>query len=177
MKHIFLLLLLSLICNFSFAQTIEEKTLTNASIFSARSGTLFLKEFIEIGEIRLLKVNVIKMKDLNSGDQISFLNFELPSGLDKIIASLDKEEVDGLLSSVSEILLNVINTTASVYTEYIYRSKEDLKLVAYCKKGQSDWTIILKLNNYDFKALFGLRIDDLNKFIEYLQRAKKLMIN
>jgi len=157
----------------------KEKVLSQADQFSARSGALIQKEFIEIGNAKALDIKIIRIKDLNSGSKISALRFEYtyPSAYssDTYIATLDSDEIDGLIKSISNIQNNVFNTTCSNYTEYIYRSRGGFEFGAFYSKEEQKWSPFVKLDKYTNKSLYPLKIEDIINFLSLIQKAQSLL--
>lgn len=157
----------------------QEKILSQADQFSSKSGILIEKEFIDIGRVRTLEVKVLKIKDLNSGSKISSLRFELTtSGAytnDTHISSLDADEVDGLIKSITNIQNNVITTLPSNYTECIYRSKTGMEFGAFFSKSDVKWTLFVKVDKYSNKSIFIMKNDEITTLLNLVSKSKEFL--
>jgi len=60
----------------SYAQTTKEVEVSNAEKFSTSSGALIKKDYLEIGDIKGAKVQVVKFQDLISDKSTSAIKFE-----------------------------------------------------------------------------------------------------
>src|SRR5690606_19638988 len=100
MKKVIITLSIGFICLFANAQT-KEKDLSNAEVFSAKSGTLMQKEFVDIGTLKKCKIKVIYFTDLISNTKQAALKFEYEVAssysTDTKAAILDPDEIDGLM--------------------------------------------------------------------------------
>ncbi|MDD4492365.1 MAG: hypothetical protein PHV09_07565 [Bacteroidales bacterium] len=179
MKKILLITMLLFAIQFMAQAQEKEKVLSQADQFSSMSGTLIQKEFIEIGKIRALDVKVLKIKDLNSGTKMSALRFEYTSpgaySSNTHLATLDTDEIEGLIKTITNIQTNVINTTSPNYTEYIYRSKTGLEFGAFCSKSESNWVPFIKLDKYSNNSLYPLKIEDITKLLELIKKAQEVL--
>lgn len=111
-----LILFVLISCTYSFAQTASKVSeLSNAEKFSAKSGTLMQKEFVDVGIIKKAAVKVIKYKDLISSQKISAVRFEYEVAgsysNDTKIASLDADEIDGLITSIKMMQSKIFTAT------------------------------------------------------------------
>lgn len=179
MKKLLIITLLAFATQFMVQAQEKEKSLSQTEQFSSRSGTLIQKEFIDIGKIRSLDIKVIKIKDLNSGSKLSALRFEYTSpgaySSDTHIATLDSDEIDGLIKSITNIQTNVFNTINVNYTEYVYRSRAGLEFGAFYSKSDLKWVPFIKLDKYSSKSLYPLKTEDINNLLELIKKAQQTL--
>lgn len=154
----------------AFGQTKEK--LTQAEEFGAQAGTLIEKQFIDIGKVKGVKVRVNIFKDLNSGISESALRFEY---LDTKIATLDTDEIDGLIKSIKNLLTNVFPTTREIYTEITYRSKSGFEAGAYYSIEKGKWITYLQIEGWDRGSMVFLTPEDFSTLLELLEQAKLKM--
>jgi len=172
MKKIILISLL-LLSTIVFSQ--EKKILSNTEIFSAKCGTLIEKQFIEIGECKSIKINVLKVKDLNDGTTFSAIRLEYES-VDRYtktskISILDKDEIDGLIKSIKN-LNSVFKTNRDTYTEITFKSRTGFECGAFYTKK---WKTYVKLEKYDSDSMVFLSTDDILNFLSLIEQAKSKM--
>ena len=173
MKKVIITLSIGFICLFANAQT-KEKDLSNAEVFSAKSGTLMQKEFVDIGTLKKCEIKVIYFTDLISNTKQSALKFEYEVAssysTDTKAAILDPDEIDGLMKSIKLMQEKVIPTTPTNYTEVSYRSRGGFEAGCFTSKGT--WSTYLKLEKYDSKSYVWLTIEDLATLYTYLEQSK-----
>ena len=181
MKKIKFLTTLLLMCFVltSFSQVVKEKQLSNAEIFSAKAGTLIEKQFINIGKVKAVDVKILKLKDLNDGSSFSALRLEYEAvssySSDTKIASLDKDEIDGLIKSIKNLQTNIFNTTRDVYTEVTFKSRTGFECGAFYDVSKAKWEAYIKLEKYDGKSLVFLTIEDITNFLSLVELSKTKM--
>ncbi|GAB5526505.1 MAG: hypothetical protein Roseis2KO_43770 [Roseivirga sp.] len=97
MKAIIMIILGLVLVNSTWAQgKSKESELSNTEAFSSKSGTLLKKEFIKIGDIKKVEVQVLHITDLTSNESISAirLRYDTGSGYSRVkISSLDADEM------------------------------------------------------------------------------------
>ena len=180
MKTNLIIIALSLITTVSFAQEAsKEKLETKATSFSARSGTLIQKVYTEVGSIGKAEVKVVHYTDMISLDKISSVRFELEVATkystDTKIASLDADELDGLLKSIKIIQDRILSVTPSGYTEVTYKSRGGFQAGCYWSENASTWMPYMKLEKYDGKSYVLLSDGDIPTLISLIEKAKGLL--
>lgn len=178
MKKLLVVLMSIMAFTFSYGQTVtKEKELSNAEKFSSKSGTLIEKEFVDVGTLKKAEIKVIHYTDLISSESVSALRFEYEVAgsysSDTKIASLDADEIDGLIKSIKMMQEKVFTSTPTNYTEVTYKSRGGFEAGCYWSKG--DWSTYLKLEKYDGKSYIFLKKDDFPELLSLLEKAKTLM--
>lgn len=178
MKKLLFVLISILMFSVSYGQTdTKEKELSNAEKFSSKAGTLIQKEFIDVGTINKAEVKVIHYTDLISNETVSSVRFEYEVAssysTDTKIASLDADEIDGLIKSIRMMQEKVFAMTPTNYTEVTYRSRGGFEAGCYWSKG--DWATYLKLEKYDGKSYVFLKKDDFPALLALLEKAKTML--
>jgi hypothetical protein len=160
----------------AFSQTTPQE-LSNADKFSAKAGTLIQKEFVEIGMVGKAKIKVIYYTDLISNETVSAVRFEYEVastyGSDTKIASLDGDEIDGLIKSIKLIQEKVFASTPTNYTEVTYKSRGGFE--AGCYWSKNDWVTYLKLEKFDGKSYVFLKKEDFATMLSLLEKAKSML--
>jgi hypothetical protein len=175
------ILLLSLLTAFTIqlnAQSApKEKEQSNAEIFSAKSGALMQKEFIDLVKIKSCEIQVLHFTDLITSSKQSGLKFSMDVAssysTDTKSAMLDADEIDGLMKSIKLIQDRVLVTTPATYTEVYYRSRSGFETGCYTSKGS--WSCYLKLEKYDSKSYVWINAEELTNLYTILEQAKLKM--
>lgn len=161
---------------FILAQNTTDKVLSNAEKFSAKSGTLIQREFVDLGMVDKAELKIVHYTDMVSNESISSLRFEYEVAssysTDTKIASLDSDEIDGLIKSIKLMQEKVFATTPTNYTEVTYKSRGGFEAGCFWSKG--DWSTYLKLEQYDGKSYVFIKKEDFNTMLGLLEKAKTL---
>lgn len=178
MKKLLVVLISIMTFTASYGQTnTKEKELSNAEKFSSKSGTLIEKEFVDVGTLKKVEIKVIHYTDLISNESVSALRFEYEVtgsySSDTKIASLDADEIDGLIKSIKMMQESVFTSTPTNYTEVTYQSRGGFEAGCYWSKG--DWSTYLKLEKYDGKSYVFLKKDDFPELLKLLEKAKTML--
>jgi hypothetical protein len=172
-----LLLSVSFLMQNAIGQTIA-KELTQAEQFSTQSGVLIEKQFIKVGFVKGVEVSIIKFKDLNSGTSKKALRFEYEYksqySSDTKIASLDADEIDGLVKTIKNFQATVFTETRSFYTEVTYRSRTGFEAGAYYQVEKKKWTAYIKLEKYDKNAMVYLSVEDFQVLGSLIEQAQTI---
>jgi len=155
------------------AETQEKELKSKTEEFSAKSGTLIQKEFIDIGTIKGCQLQIINLIDLIAGDKTSGVRFEYRSAYssDTKSAFLDADELDGLIKSIKIIQERILPTAPLNYTEVSYKSRSGFQ--AGCFQGKKEWSAYLKLESFDNNSYVFLNRDDLDKVLSFLSIIKE----
>lgn len=168
-----------LISTFAFSQQKIEKQTTQAEQFSATAGTLIEKQFADIGKVKGVTIQVLKFIDLNNGASKSALRFEYiyksSYTSDTKIASLDLDEIDGLIKSINNLQSVVFTTTRDVYTEVTFTSRTGFMAGAYFDIDKLKWFGFVKLEKYDSNSQLFLTTEDFASLLALVEQAKAKM--
>jgi hypothetical protein len=151
---------------------------SNLEKFSARSGTLIQKQFIRLGKLKTVTVELLVITDLVANTKIAGVRMEYEAssslGNDTKTAFLDADEVDGLVKSVNLLKSNVLITTPDNYTEVIFGSRGGFEAGAYFSSGK--WTTFLKLERYDSRSSVYMKPEDFDQLLELLKQANLKLV-
>ena len=179
MKKITSLFIGLLMTTLAFSQEKVEKQTTQAEQFSATAGTLIEKQFVDIGKVKGVTVQVMKFKDLNNGTSKSALRFEYEYKSsytsDTKIATLDLDEIDGLIKSINNLKTTVFSSTRDVYTEVTFTSRTGFKAGAYYDVDKSKWVTFVKLEKFDSNSQVFLTTEDFATLLTLVEQAKAKM--
>jgi len=179
MKKLLILLLVLLSFNFGYGQAnTKEQELSKAVKFSSKSGTLIKKEFINVGTLKDVKIQVIHYTDLISNTSVDALRFEHEVvgsySSDTKVALLDTDEIDGLIKSIKMMQEKVFTSTPKYYTEVTYKSRGGFEAGCFwSSKGK--WSTYLKLEKFDDKSYVFLKQSDFPELLKLLNKAKTMM--
>ncbi len=153
------------------------KARTRIDSFSNASGKFIEKEFIHVGNINGIEVQVFKATDVITNTSLAGLHFELNyasfGSYRTGIANLDEDEVDGLIQCFKYIKSNVLSTKPDNYKEYNYISKDNFKAGCYIQKKQRGWSLFFQLDEYLSSSLVEINVGDIDDLIELLEDSKK----
>lgn len=168
------LVILYLLFNVCWSQH-KTESISNAELFSSKAGTLIEKEFIDIGEIKKIKIEILKFTDMISGESIRSLRISREVkdtySTNVKIAQLDFDEIDGLIKSMKIIRDSVIGDSPTNYTEIAFRSRSGLKAGCFWS-SKSVWTTYLQIERNDTKSTVYLKQGDFNELLSLLDIAK-----
>ena len=156
----------------AFSQNGSEakKSQSKLEAFTNKSGTLIKKEFTDIGVVKNCQVQVLKVTDLISGESFSGVKLEVPAAYGDKSKLLDSDELTGLQNSLDLIKDKILNTTPEIYTEIVYKSRGGFQ--AGCFRSKNEWSLFLKIDEYDDKSYIWCKPDDLDKLTSILSNAK-----
>lgn len=174
---IFILCCMGAVCtNYAQGDT-KEKELSHAEKFSSKSGTLIQKEFLHVGKINKAEIKVIYYTDLISLETVSAvrIEYEVASNYstDTKIASLDADEMDGLIKSIKMMQEKVFPETPANYMEISYKSRGGFEAGCYWEK--KGWATYLKLEKYDGKSYVFLKKEDFPELLSLLEKSKEML--
>lgn len=178
MKYTMFFLQFLILNTFVFSQT-KEKELSQAERFSSQSGTLIEKQFISLGSVKGVHAKVLKMKNLISGESKSSLRFEYEYktqySSDTKIASIDSDELDGLITSIKTLQTSVFNSIKETYTEVSYKSRTGFEAGAFFDSKTRLWKTYIQIDKYDKNSIVFLSVSDFEILLILLEDAKNYL--
>ena len=174
LKVLFFLLLLP-VSMMSFCQTGNGEEIILDEAFLPDCGTLYVRSFHQIGKIKNLEMEVVEIKDPILVTQKSFVRltyYPIPSSRTLYYwASLELQDLDNLITSLTYFNFNILPQRPEDYTEVIYRLENDFMVAAFADKNQN-WKVVVKLTEDDASRC---KIDatQLPLLIGYFSKAKK----
>jgi hypothetical protein len=175
MKKIFLIIFIISFCSV-YSQT-KEKELSNAEKFSAKSGVLIKKEYVEINVLKSASFKVVIYSDLMNNTKASALRIEYETAnkysTDTKIAVLDADEIVGFIASIKLIREKIFTSSPVIYTEVTFKSRSGFEAGCYWSKDK--WNTYLKLEKYDKDSYIFLDKDDFEPLLTILEQAKVTM--
>lgn len=184
MKHLILFIALLLSTTPCWTQS-EKKAPTpaqsKAEEFSEQAGSLIERQFVDVGQVKGLKVRMAKFTDMIKGSSFNALRFEFDykstyaSSSDTKIASLDPDEIDGLVKSLRALQTTVFPSTRESYTEVTFRSRTGFQAGAFFDTKKKSWTPYVQVEKFDNNSLVFLSLEDFPKLIELVEGAQAMM--
>lgn len=166
-----------LLCSLSaFAQ---KDSLSKSLIekLSDKSGSLFKREFTEIGKIKGMKVDLLRITNLSEANAKSFsgARFENSTQYSDYIAFVDADELDGLIASLQYIQTKIFNDTAKVYTEVEFKTRGGFKAGCYFTPDDKKWSGFVQVASYSNKSMIFMDSDDFRKFKGMMEQVKSMI--
>lgn len=158
----------------------QERQRGNAESFSRKSGTLMSKQFLPIGEIKSLKIQVVHYKDLINENREQAIRFEYEyydsylNQTETKLGSLDKDELEGLIKSIHMMRTVVFNSFPEYYTEVSFVSRTGFKAGCYSMPG--DWKFYLQLDQYDDRSYVWLNKEDSATILNILNQSNERLL-
>lgn len=178
MKKVFLTIVLFATSFIAHSQEKKEAVLTQAEQFSAQAGLLIEKQFLDVGKVNSVKLQIMSIKDLNSNTVKTALRFEYDYKSsytsDTKVATLDKDELDALIVSMKNLQTNVYPTTRDNYTEVTFKSRTGFEAGSYFDIGKG-WKSFLKLEKFDKNSMIFFNNEEFITLIPLLEQAKLKM--
>ena len=175
MKKLFILLVLLCSVAVSNAQEKEtEKSQSKAVLFEQSIGSLIRKDFYDLPKVRGVENKVLILTDILTGKKIGCLRIEtkpFSSSNTTYVGTLDFEELDAAIKSLSYIKETVLPTTPDVYSEIVFQSKDDVKLGTYFNEKTKKWVFSI----YTTIKLYSetkCDVTQLSEMIEIMKTAK-----
>jgi len=179
MKIIVIIFFGLLLTSLAFSQTIDERRTTRAEQFGATAGVLIEKYFIDIGKVKGIKIQVMKLKDIhNRTSKAALYFFRDDEPLYKTgYAFLDIDEVDGLIKSMNYIMTTVLTSTRNVDTQITFRSRTGFALsVSYfTDRTKPEWHILFEVEESNYESWVDFNTEDFASMLKLLVKAKTKM--
>jgi len=163
----------------AFGQDTKQAEVSNADLFSAQAGALIEKQFLTIGTVKGIEVNVLKITNLMTNTTTTALRFQYEVKgqytSDTKIAVLDSDELDGLIKSIKTLQTVVLPSTKEVYTEVAFKSRTGFEAGAFFSLEKGKWTAYLQLKKFDSKSMVFITPEDLGQILALVESARQKM--
>lgn len=177
-KILFLLVAFVLSANVSFAQDSKDESKSKSVEFMAGCGSLMKKEFYDLPKVKGVENQVLIMTNVLNGKKMGCLRLETSyyngRSSDSYIGTLDYEELDACIKSLTYIKDKLLLTSPDVYTEVEYKTLDNLKLGAYYSKGK--WTAFIYTKGYTTRSADFLDASNIASFIDVMTQAKSMIV-
>ena len=176
MKKLFILLVLLCSVAVSNAQEKEtEKSQSKAVLFEQSIGSLIRKDFYDLPKVRGVENKVLILTDILTGKKIGCLRIEtkpFSSSNTTYVGTLDFEELDAAIKSLSYIKETILPTTPDVYSEIVFKSKDGVKLGTYFNQKTRKWVVFIYTKSYTSRSAKYFDETELSEMIEIMKTAK-----
>lgn len=142
-------------------------------------GTILRKEISDIGEIKNLKLQLVKLTNLlNNEQQFLYMRFvyqykDINSPEVKCTYT-EMSGIDELTRDFNNLQAQLFSKTSTGYSEASFRTRDGIEAGCYWSKG--GWAIYMKVSASDNESYILLEKEDFNKLMSLLDLAKsKLM--
>ncbi|MFT3824894.1 MAG: hypothetical protein QM731_13310 [Chitinophagaceae bacterium] len=170
------MLLLSLIVSTSvFAQTAKDAaTQSKLEVFALKTGSLFKREFKDIGTIRRIDIKAITFTDVIQQTSLKGVKLGMPIsksyGTTSVSSILDQDEIEAFVKS-SRLLLDMPTEGTNNYIEYNFISRGGFQSGSYNDK-KDGWKYFLQLDRYDKDSYAFLDKEDFKKLVDLVESCK-----
>ncbi|MHC2993700.1 hypothetical protein OB13_19750 [Pontibacter sp. HJ8] len=148
---------------------------SNLETFLDQSGSLIKKEYVTIGKVKGINVQVLKITDLIKNSTVSGLRLEgittSSYSSDSKIAFLDSDEIENFIKAIDYINSNILNLPAAGSTEVIYSSRGGFSGGAFVD-SKNKWSTFMQLEKYDSRSMFFLSAEDFSQMKDLIVQAK-----
>ena len=176
MKKLFILLVLLCSVAVSNAQEKEtEKSQSKAVLFEESIGSLIKKDFYNLSKVRGVENQVLILTDILTGEKMGCLRMkpkQYSSSNEPCVGTLDFEELDAAIKSLSYIKENILPTTPDVYSEIVFKSKDGVQLGTYFNEKTKKWVVFIYTNSYTSRSAAYCDETELSEMIEIMKTAK-----
>lgn len=176
MKKLFILLVLLCSVAVSNAQEKEtEKSQSKAVLFEESIGSLIRKDFYNLPKIRGVETQVLILTDILTGKKIGCLRIEpkqYTSPNTTCVGTLDFDELDAAIKSLSYIKETILPTTPDVYSEIVFKSIDGVQLGTYFNEKTKKWVGFIYTNSYTSRSAKYCDERELSEMIEIMKTAK-----
>ncbi|WP_192822788.1 hypothetical protein [Rufibacter sp. LB8] len=153
---------------------------SKADLFSAKSGTLIEKEFLDVGKVKGVEVQVMVLKDLINAAKTSAVRFSAVTGsgysAGTKLGSVDADELDGLIKSIKLIQSSLLTSTPANYTEVSFTSRGGFEAGCYYSQDKKKWSAYLKLSRFDSNSMVFMSPEELVQVLTLLEQAKAKLV-
>lgn len=179
MKKVLLVLAVMLLAISANAQTDKQEEASKSEIVKLlqKDGVLLRKDFYDIGKVKDVTFQNIIITDISTGEKTGALRLETSYysslGTDTYIGTLDFDELEGCIKSLTYIKDNIITSLPETYTECEYKTKDGVSIGAFVRttKKERKWNIYIRTRSYTNRSQELLEPDNLVEVIALLNQA------
>jgi hypothetical protein len=171
-----LVLLLALVAPAVGISQDKTEPLSEAEKVSGKSGTLVEKQFVSVGKVKGVGVEIYIVKNLSDKTEVKGMRFsytEPKQYATEKSAILDRDEIDGLIASL-KTLQGLFLEKRDEYTEVTYSSRTSLKAGAYYAAKDGKWQGFVEVGRIGSATAF-LSAEDMGKLLDLVEMAKGKM--
>lgn len=155
----------------------SELTTSNFEKIESSYSSFSEKMFYDIGKVKGLKFQVVKLTNILKKESIKSLRLEYVYKTqytsDTKVAVLDADEIDGLLSALKYIQTTVLPETRNEYCEITFKSRSGFRAGVYFDFEKLLWKPFLQLKQFDSNSSVFLPIEDFPSLILLINKANE----
>jgi hypothetical protein len=152
-------------------KAVESGPSSKAIEFQKKDGRLLQKQYTNIGSIKtlysdFLKLQVLSLTDLITKQEVEALIFSCKD----IEASVDTDELAGLLKAINIIENDILpNPVPTKDTEIIFTSKGGLSAGVLVNRGK--WSFFIQLNKYKSGSTIFMDVDKIPELVSLINKS------
>lgn len=151
----------------------EPQEKSKIETFALKTGSLFKKEFTDLGTVKRVEVQKLTITDVLTNAAMTGVHLKttIQKSYGSATAScfLDTDEIDGFLKSAK--FLEALPAANDSYQEYQFTSRDGFQAGAYSDK-KAGWKYFLKLERFDSDSYVFLDKDDFKKLSDMVSGLK-----
>lgn len=169
-------------CATSFAQQKEEESASTTLQFMKTSGSFMVKEFYDLATIKGVACKVLIITDVVSNKKIGCMRLETTyrssynSSPDTYVGTLDADELDACIRSLSYLKDNILSKDAETYTEAQCTSRDKVEIGAYFNESKKKWTAYVQTKSYTTRSMEFFEADNLEALAAEMEKAKAMIL-
>jgi len=169
------------VMTFAQEKASEPESKSKAVEFMASSGTCLKKEFYDLESVKTtymlvtstLKCQVLVMTNIVSGGKMGCLRLQTEDKYSTYIGTLDYDEIEACIQSLTYINETLLPSKPDVYTECEYKTKDGVKFGAYY--GSNEWKAYVYTKGYTSKSAIFCKKENIETIISILSTAKDMI--
>ena len=179
MKFYLFIISIICICNIGLGQNKVEKGLSRAEQFYSTKGILIEKEFHNVGAVKEIDIQIIKLKNLKEKDSLSYVRlifgYQTDFKLKDKPGIIDSDELAGIIESMAYICKNILPSKRDNVTEVTFKTRTGIETGAYFEKATLKWVCFIKLIESDRNSQVLLSSEDFFLLLTYLRKCKEII--
>lgn len=170
MKTLVTIMIFAMLANVALAQQKDStKADTKIEAFSKKKSRLFHKVEYSVGTSKLVKVNVLTIRDVVTDETEKGVVLEWEESGTYSIRTfrsyLDKDEVEDVIKAITKLISVIKANVQESYTEYVFSTRGGVKIAIYSEVGKP-WTATIE--NSRVNSFKSFKVDDLEKLNQSL---------
>lgn len=177
MKKLLLALTVLMVSSTLCAQENTEKSESKTVEFMSSCGTLLKKEFYNLEKVKGIENQVLILTDLKTGEKVGCMRLttEYGSGMNttSYTGTLDFDELDACIQSLTYIREQLLPTTPETYTEALFKTRDKLEFGAFWSSDK--WKAYVQTKGYTTHSIEFMATYDLFILIKVMKEAQSII--
>lgn len=174
-------LIIAFACFIAFSQSTNEEPKSNSVTleFMDNSGSFIKKEFYDLPKVKSATCQALILTDIKTNKKIGCLRLKTvyyssyTKSSDSYIGTLDYDELDACIQSLTYIKDNLLQAPTDTYTEVEFKTRDNLKIGAFCSKGK--WDAFIYTKGYTSRSAEFFDADNITSLISVMEQAKTII--